>query len=89
MDTANKEYPEFDYPASSLSAFTLCIDVFIISLKNGQVIRFKPDNIIRFTEWLNKNAVRDISINNGIETPQKVNKGFFNFKKKIRWIQDK
>jgi hypothetical protein len=31
-------YPEFDYPASHLSAFTLCIDVFIVSLKNGEIV---------------------------------------------------
>lgn len=42
MDNKHIFYPEFDHPASQLSAFSLCIDVFIISLKNGEIVKFKP-----------------------------------------------
>ncbi|GAA0886474.1 hypothetical protein GCM10009120_50730 [Sphingobacterium siyangense subsp. cladoniae] len=59
-------YPDFDHPASQLSAFSLCIDVFIISLKNGDIVRFKPDEIAHFKEWLYRFEVRDIALNDGV-----------------------
>ena len=58
MENEHIFYPEFDYPASHLSAFTLCIDVFIVSLKNGEIVRFKPHEIAHFKEWLNHFKVR-------------------------------
>ncbi|MBN9313959.1 hypothetical protein [Elizabethkingia miricola] len=60
MDNKHIFYPEFDHPASQLSAFSLCIDVFIIALKNGEIVRFK--------EWLDCFKVRDIAVNDGISS---------------------
>jgi len=59
-------YSDFDHPASQLSAYTLCIDIFIISLKNGEIVRFKPVDIVHFEQWLKKHSVRDIAVDNGM-----------------------
>lgn len=81
-------YPEFDYPASQLSAFSLCIDVFIIALKNGEIVRFKPNEIAHFKEWLNRFKVRDIAVNDGISHTNRTTNlseapnGFFNLIKR-------
>lgn len=81
-------YPEFDHPVSQLSAFSLCIDVFIISLKNGEIVHFKPDKIAHFKEWLNRFKVRDIAVNDGISLTNKTKNlfeapnGFFNLIKR-------
>lgn len=66
MDSKDIFYPEFKHPASQLSAFSLCIDVFIISLKNGEIVRFKPSDIEHFKEWLSRFKVRDIAVDDGI-----------------------
>lgn len=60
MDTANNTYPALKFPSSELSAFTYSIDCFIISLKNGELINFTPDNVQTFYDWLIANGVRDI-----------------------------
>ena len=49
-------------------AFSLCIDVFIIALKNGEIVRFKPTDIAHFKEWLDCFKVRDIAVNDGISS---------------------
>ncbi|WP_028298572.1 hypothetical protein [Olivibacter sitiensis] len=88
MESNDIFYPEFDYPASHLSAFSLCIDVFIISLKNGEIVRFKPNEIAHFKEWLRRFNVRDIAVNDGISHTNKTANsskpanGFFNLIKK-------
>ncbi|WP_026712949.1 hypothetical protein [Flavobacterium daejeonense] len=61
-------YPDFDHPASQLSAFSLCIDAFIISLKTGEIVKFKPTEIAHFKEWLNLVNVRDIEVNDGLSS---------------------
>lgn len=61
MDTMNQNYPALNYPARNLSAFTVCIDIFTISLKNGEVVHFKPNDTDRFYAWLKKHNIRDIS----------------------------
>lgn len=66
MESKENFYPDFDLPASQLSAFSLCIDVFIISLINGEIVRFKPKEIAHFKEWLCRFNVRDIAVNDGI-----------------------
>lgn len=60
MDTDNKNYPALQFASSELSAFAVCIDLFIISLKNGELIRFTPDNVQRFQDWLIAHGVRDV-----------------------------
>ncbi|OJY83542.1 MAG: hypothetical protein BGP13_02130 [Sphingobacteriales bacterium 40-81] len=66
MDNERIFYSEFDHPTSQLSAFSLCIGVFIISLKNGGIVRFKPNEIAHFKEWLDHYKVRDIAVNDDI-----------------------
>lgn len=88
MDNEHIFYPNFDHPASQLSAFSLCIDVFIISLKNGEIVRFRPNEIAHFKEWLTRFNVRDIAVNDDIShTHRTANlsepaNGFFNLIKK-------
>mgnify|MGYP007089894528 CR=1 FL=1 len=90
MDNEHIFYPEFDYPASHLSAFTFCIDVFIISLKNGEIVRFKPHEIAPFKEWLVRFKVRDITVNDGLPYTNrtanlsKAPNGIFNIKRSKR-----
>lgn len=90
MDNEHIFYPEFDHPATQLSAFSLCIDVFIISLKNGEIVRFKPKEIAHFKEWLNRFQVRDIAVNDGISHTNrmtnlsKAHNGFFNLIKRSK-----
>ena len=81
-------YPDFDHPASQLSAFSICIDIFIISLKNGEIVRFKPKEIAHFREWLDRFKVRDIALDDGrsrnddTTDTSKSHLGFFNLKKR-------
>lgn len=83
-------YPDFDHSASQLSAFSLCIDIFIISLKNGEIVKFKPDDISHFKEWLNRFNVRDIAVNDGISHTNRTTNssnapnGFFNLIKRSK-----
>jgi len=84
------QYPDFDYAASQLSAFSLCIDIFIISLKNGRLVKFQPKDIAHFKEWLIRYKVRDIAVDNGLPaddekpTPIKPLKAFLKLFKKIK-----
>ncbi len=54
-------YPDLAYPASQLSAYSLSIDLFVISLKTEEIIRFKPDDVEQFKLWLEKFKIRDIN----------------------------
>lgn len=60
MDTANETYPTFQFPASELSAFILTLDVFILSLKDGGLAKFTPDDVDAFYNWLIENNIRDV-----------------------------
>ena len=51
----------FPYTAAELSAFILSIDTFIISLKNGQIVRYETQDTNKFYNWLIENHVRDIA----------------------------
>lgn len=61
MDTANNTYPALQLPASELSAFAVTTDRFIISLKNIELIRFTPDNVDYFNNWIVAHNIRDIA----------------------------
>lgn len=88
MDEAHIFYPKFDHPAAQLSAFSLCIDVFIISLKNGEIVKFKPNEIEHFKEWLERFKVRNIASDDGISrydrtaNLSKSRLGFYNLSKR-------
>jgi len=69
MDAENNFYPDFLYPASQLSAYTFCLDVFIIALKNGEIVKFKPVHHEHFTAWLQKFNVRNIMTDKGYGSP--------------------
>lgn len=69
MDTANNTYPAFTFPATELSAFAVSVDFFIISLKNGKIIHFTPDNALTFYDWLVAHGVRDIKVEIKNEKP--------------------
>jgi len=60
MDTANITYPALAFPASEISAFAVAIDYFILSLKNGEIIHFQPDDTQIFYDWLIAHNIRDI-----------------------------
>lgn len=88
MDTANDTYPALEFPASELSAFAVTIDFFIISVKNGDIIHFQPENVEHFHDWLVNHGVRDINRVESIieDTPRTSKpfarwKGLFNCKK--------
>ncbi|MBS1773935.1 MAG: hypothetical protein JST82_13840 [Bacteroidetes bacterium] len=63
---STKNYPAFPHHASELSAFKLTLDIYIISLKNGNMVHFVPDDSDSFRRWLNQHHIRDIDNNDGI-----------------------
>ncbi len=65
MCTENN-FAGFAYTATELSAYLLTIDIFIVSLKDGRIIHFKPENVEAFREWLILNKIRDCRANDGI-----------------------
>lgn len=66
MGTENNNYPDFGYSAEELSAYTLSVGVFIISLKGGKMTNFSPTDVQGFKKWLTKHKVRDISVDDGV-----------------------
>lgn len=62
MGTEKKQphYPGFAHPASALSAWAFSIDVFIISLKGGKLVRHTPEDIKAFRQWLRTNRIRNV-----------------------------
>lgn len=60
MPKKNTTYPGFEYAAIELSAYTNTIGIFIISLVNGDIVRFTPDDADDFEKWLLRHGVRDI-----------------------------
>ncbi len=63
MNTSN--YPKFEYKAVELSAFSFCIDTFVISLKNGRIVHFVAEDPQDFKAWLIKSGIRDIRKDDG------------------------
>lgn len=60
METIQNTYPALDFSASELSAFAFTTSFFTISLKNGQIINFTPDDTDDFYKWLLAHNIRDI-----------------------------
>lgn len=56
----NEFYPDLDYPLSELSAYSLAIGIFIISLKSDEIIRFEPKDEASFKSWLEKHNVWNV-----------------------------
>lgn len=68
-------YEGLHHNANELSAFLFTIDTFILSLKDGSIIQFKPDNAESFRNWLVFNKVRDCSKDDGIPISIKSSSG--------------
>ncbi|GEM63940.1 hypothetical protein SF1_19220 [Sphingobacterium faecium NBRC 15299] len=56
----NTFYPKLPYPVADLSAYTLSVGIFFISLKTEEIIRFEPEDQEHFKCWLEKFQVRNI-----------------------------
>lgn len=50
----------FQYAAKELSAFIYGAGIFVISLKNGEVINHEPADVEAFQQWLNHHNIRDV-----------------------------
>lgn len=64
--TPSITYPGFKYTAGELSAYTFSIGIFFISLKNGNMTHFEPEDAATFEQWLQLHKVRDIRKDDGI-----------------------
>ena len=56
----NDTFAGFTYAAKELSAFIYGAGIFVISLKNGEVINHEPADVAAFQEWLNNHNIRDV-----------------------------
>lgn len=57
----NEFYPNLKYPVEELSAYSIAIGIFVISLKSDDdIIRFEPSDVEHFKKWLKQNNVRNI-----------------------------
>ncbi|ATL48939.1 hypothetical protein COR50_18175 [Chitinophaga caeni] len=61
-------YPGLEHKGATLSAFAVAIDVFILSLKSGELVRFTPDDPKKFRQWLEAHQVRDADKKQGQDT---------------------
>lgn len=66
-------YEGLHHNANELSAFLFTVDTFILLLKDGSIVQFKPDNAESFSNWLVSNKVRDCSKDDGIPPSIKIN----------------
>ena len=56
----------FTFTPRQLSAFSVCMDTFIISLKNGEIVHHTPDDPSAFLRWLEEHNVRNISADSSL-----------------------
>lgn len=61
MNTFTQQFEGFGYEASELSAYIFCIDTFVISLKNEEIVRFETREPEVFKEWLDAHGVRNVN----------------------------
>lgn len=57
----NNHFEGLEYAAEELSAYIFCIDTFVISLKNGEIIRYVAEDPDVFIGWLKQHNIRDIN----------------------------
>lgn len=60
MNNYNTSYHSFNYSIDQLLAFLFYQNVFFILLKDESIIRFKPDSIKQFRNWLLANGIREV-----------------------------
>lgn len=60
---AKEAYPGFPYPIYRLTAYAFSskYGIFVLSLKEGSLISFFPENIDAFKSWLDHNGIKDVS----------------------------
>lgn len=56
----NTFYPSLKYPVADLSAYSLAIGIFVISLQSNEIIRFEPEDAASFKLWLEKYNIRNV-----------------------------
>ncbi len=54
-------YPGLFYCSSELSAFTTVFELFLLALKNKEIIQFVPNDRNHFLEWLLQHQIRNIN----------------------------
>ncbi|QNL52218.1 hypothetical protein H8S90_11955 [Olivibacter sp. SDN3] len=53
-------FPNFEYPASEVSMYICILKDFTLMLKNGDIVKFTPDNEDTFKAWLDDNGIKNI-----------------------------
>lgn len=53
-------YKGFLYQPGELSAFAVTYGIFVISLKNGSIIHYTPDDEEGFYNWLMSVNIREV-----------------------------
>ncbi|OJV52507.1 MAG: hypothetical protein BGO31_07605 [Bacteroidetes bacterium 43-16] len=56
----NTFYPDLKYPIAELSAYSLAVGIFVISLISNEIIRFEPKDAECFKIWLEKYNIRNV-----------------------------
>jgi len=54
-------FPSFDYSAQQLSCYIYALEIFIISLKNCDVIRYDTERSREFLHWLTDHKIRNVT----------------------------
>lgn len=57
----NQHYDGFAHAANELSAYIYGAGIFVISLKNKQVINHEPKDEIAFRQWLTHHGIRNVA----------------------------
>lgn len=55
------EQQDFPYTPEELSAYAETFGTFVISLKDGSVVKHDPKNADEFEQWLSTHNVRNIN----------------------------
>ncbi|MBZ4188962.1 hypothetical protein [Niabella beijingensis] len=58
-------FPGFKYPSSELKKFVFASEIFSIMLSSGDVVHFKPDDVVKFRKWLWCHNIEEIRTKNG------------------------
>lgn len=55
------ELQDFPYTPEELSAYAETFGTFVISLKDGSVVKYDPKDVDAFEQWLSTHNVRNIN----------------------------
>lgn len=63
MTQPSLNFPGLPYAANEISAYMLGVEsLYILSLKNGQMPRFQPENVADFIAWLKAHKIREVKL---------------------------